>query len=410
MRPVFGRMNELIDIVLEETGHYRRYAFRFRGFVDDLPRRTRGLGIQFDPTRRCWTLPDRQRSLDDLRSVFGTDCLVWHKELPPLVRKSRDSASSGGGGRFYLDSLPRAWQSVYTKTEELLTVRRYSPRTIKSYLAHLRVFCQAHADEQPEGVNEDTLRKYLLTRSKAGRFSESTQNQMLNAIKFWLEQVEGREKAFTDLRPKKRDRLPTVLSVQEVRRLFDAVTNIKHRCILKIIYGGGLRLSEVVNLRVADIHSDRLQIYVYGGKGKKDRYTTLSQKFLVELREYFKEYRPNHWLFEGATGGQYSVRSVQAILRKAVDRSGINPYCTVHTLRHSYATHLLEAGTSLRHIQVLLGHAASKTTEIYTHVTSAERSRIISPLDRLESPPDAYGNHSGFKRAIRLEPIGMHYW
>ncbi|WP_222707012.1 tyrosine-type recombinase/integrase [Neolewinella aurantiaca] len=174
-----------------------------------------------------------------------------------------------------------------------------------------------------------------------------------------------------------------MLSVEEVRRLFGAISNTKHRCILKIIYGGGLRLSEVVNLRIADIHSDRLQIFVNGGKGKKDRYTTLSAKFLTELRQYFREYQPQHWLFEGQTGGQYSKRSVQAILRKAVDKSGVNPLCTVHTLRHSYATHLLESGVSLRHIQELLGHANSSTTEVYTHVSTAEKQGVISPLDRI---------------------------
>jgi len=208
---------------------------------------------------------------------------------------------------------------------------------------------------------------------------------LLNAIKFWLEQVEGREKAFIQLRPKEPKKLPGVLSMEEVSRLFQATENLKHRCILKTIYSGGLRLGELCNLRIQDIHSDRKQIFVHSGKGKKDRYTTLSNSLLVELREYFREYRPSYWLFEGQSGGQYSRRSVQAILRKAVDKSKINAHATVHTLRHSYATHLLESGTSLRHIQDLLGHASSKTTEIYTHLSNEERQQIISPLDRLDN-------------------------
>ena len=125
-------------------------------------------------------------------------------------------------------------------------------------------------------------------------------------------------------------------------------------------------------------------MFVHGGKGKKDRYTTLSKKNLKELRSYYKGYLPKYWLFEGQSGGKYSNRSVQEVLRKAVKVSKINPFCTVHTLRHSYATHLLEAGTSLRHIQVLLGHASSTTTEIYTHVSTTEKQRVISPLDRLD--------------------------
>ena len=173
------------------------------------------------------------------------------------------------------------------------------------------------------------------------------------------------------------------MSIEEVRRLFAAVSNLKHRCILKIVYGGGLRLGEVVNLRLSDIRSDWLQVFINDGKGKKDRYTTLSATFLEELRGYFQEYCPQHWLFEGQSGGQYSKRSVQAILRKAVDKSKVNPLCMVHTLRHSYATHLLESGVSLRHIQELLGQADSKTTERYTHVSTAEKQRITSPLDRI---------------------------
>ncbi|OAV45894.1 hypothetical protein A3850_011415 [Lewinella sp. 4G2] len=276
------------------------------------------------------------------------------------------------------------WNEVVHRTKEQLQVRRYSPSTLKSYLAHLRHFCATYPKKTLADVNDELLRSYLVGRAKGGNFSESTQGQALNALKFWLEQVEGRPKAFIDLRAKKKKSLPTVLSVAEVKRLFEVVDNRKHRCILKIIYGGGLRLSEVCRLRIADIQSDRLQIFVHGGKGKKDRYTTLSARFLVELREYYKEYRPQYWLFEGQSGGQYSKRSVQAILRKAVERSGVNPYCTVHTLRHSYATHLLETGTSLRHIQVLLGHASTRTTEIYTHVSNKERRQVISPLDRLE--------------------------
>ena len=269
--------------------------------------------------------------------------------------------------------------------EEHLRVRRYSWRTIKSYLSHLRLFFAAHREVVPDDVDLPLIKRYIIERTERGNYANSTQNQLLNAIKFWMEHVEGREKSFIELRPRKEKRLPKVLSVDEVRRLLAAVENLKHRCILMIIYGGGLRLSEVCNLRIADIHSDRMQIFIHGGKGKKDRYTTLSHRALAELREYFKEYRPQYWLFEGQTGGQYSPRSVQMILRRAVDRSGVNPFATVHTLRHSYATHLMENGVSLRHIQDLMGHESSLTTEIYTHVSAKEKRRIVSPLDQPEA-------------------------
>ena len=146
-----------------------------------------------------------------------------------------------------------------------------------------------------------------------------------------------------------------------------------------------------MNLQLSDIQPDRMQVFVRDAKGGKDRYTTLSRKVLVHLRDYYRAFRPDYWLFEGQDGGQYSKRSVQTILKRAVRESGVNPSCTVHTLRHSYATHLLESGVSLRHIQELLGHASSKTTEIYTHISSAERVRVASPFDDLEEEagPDA---------------------
>jgi integrase len=188
-----------------------------------------------------------------------------------------------------------------------------------------------------------------------------------------LEQVEGRERTYINLRPKKKKQLPNVLGVEEVVRLLNAVDKLKHPCILKAIHSGGLRLSELTNLRLADIPSDRMQIFGHDGKCEKDRYTTLSKGLLLDLRTCFLEYKPDYWLFDGHTGGQYPVRTVSAILKNAVKRSGVHPYPTVHTLSHRYATHLSEQGTSLQHIQELLGHASSTTTEIYTHMSTAEK-------------------------------------
>ena len=186
-----------------------------------------------------------------------------------------------------------------------------------------------------------------------------------------------------DIRARKAESLPGVFSQEEVGRLFKAVTNLKHRSILMTIYSAGLRVSEVVNLRKADILTDLGKLFIRSGKGKKDRYTLLSEKLKPLLEEYLKEYKPSYWLFEGQDHGQYSVRSVQQILRDAVRVSGVNPYATVHTLRHSFATHLLENGTDLRYIQELLGHNNPKTTQIYTHITKRGLDKIRSPLDFL---------------------------
>ncbi|MEO0728646.1 MAG: tyrosine-type recombinase/integrase, partial [Bacteroidota bacterium] len=211
-----------------------------------------------------------------------------------------------------LEFLSEAHREIILRVEEQLMVKRYSWRTIKTYKSHLIGFLLAHPAISLGEVTNEVIRRYIVDRGRSGQYGESTQNQLLNAIKFWLEKVEYQDRVFIDLRPKRQKKLPTVLSVEEVRRLFAVVKNLKHRCILKIIYGGGLRLSEVVNLRLADVHRDRLQIFVHCGKGKKDRYTTLSKSFLVELDKYQAAYQPDYWLFEGQTGGQYSVRSVQA--------------------------------------------------------------------------------------------------
>ncbi len=149
------------------------------------------------------------------------------------------------------------------------------------------------------------------------------------------------------------------------------------------IYSGGLRISELINLKIKDIDSNRMQIRISQSKGKKDRYTLLSKKTLITLRHYFKEYKPKEWLFEGEGGGQYSQKAIQNILKRAVQKTGIKKRITVHTLRHSFATHLLENGTDLRYIQNLLGHSSSKTTEIYTHITNKGFDQISNPLDKL---------------------------
>jgi integrase/recombinase XerD len=178
--------------------------------------------------------------------------------------------------------------------------------------------------------------------------------------------------------------LPSVLSEEEVFRLLKQVDNLKHKTALSIIYSAGLRIGELINLKINDIDSARGQIRILQGKGKKDRVSLLSTNILKMLREYYKEYRPKEWLFEGQFGGQYSQGSIQEVFRQAKKSAGIRKRATVHTLRHSFATHLLERGTDLRYIQELLGHQSSRTTEIYTHVTEKGFKNIISPFDNLD--------------------------
>ena len=231
----------------------------------------------------------------------------------------------------------------------------------------------------------EEINQYHRQMVQCGTYSYSFVNQSINAVKFYFQRVLGRHTM--DLsqveRPEKADRLPMVLSKQEVQKILASTDNLKHRCLLQLLYAGGLRIGEVINLKLTDVQSDRNLLLIRGGKGKKDRTTLLSRKLLESLRSYYKVYRPKVWLFEGQQGGQYSVESTRNVFRAALKKSGVQVKATPHTLRHSFATHLLEQGTNLRYIQSLLGHRNSKTTEIYTHITSHGMESIVSPLDNL---------------------------
>jgi site-specific recombinase XerD len=185
-------------------------------------------------------------------------------------------------------------------------------------------------------------------------------------------------------RPKKDKKLPNVLSEEQVALILKQIQNLKHKCIPYLIYSSGLRRSEVLNIKPTDIDGKRNCIIIRAAKGKKDRVTLPSQKALILLRDYYKRYRPKGWLFEGAGGGQYSTTSLRKIFQRALVKSDIKKDVTLHSLRHSFATHLLERGTDLRYIQALLGHRSSKTTEIYTHVTRKGFENLKSPLDEMD--------------------------
>lgn len=218
---------------------------------------------------------------------------------------------------------------------------------------------------------------------KSKNLSYSAQSQFINAIKFYYEKTLENPKTVYNLpRPKKPKTLPKVMSRKEVFKLLSVISNIKHKAILHIIYSGGLRLGELLNLKIEDIDSDRMLIHIKGGKGKKDRTTILGNTCLLILREYYRSYKPGVWLFESIKKGkQYSAKSVQNIFKTNLKKAGISKPFTVHSLRHSFATHLLEQGVDLRYIQELLGHSSSKTTEIYTHVSTKNLQNIVTPAD-----------------------------
>lgn len=262
-----------------------------------------------------------------------------------------------------------------------LELKRYSNSTVKTYVTFFEKFINHYRDREINGLDERDIRLFLQKLIQQDK-SNSYINQAINAIKFYYELVCGMPNRFYDLeRPRREHKLPMVISKGEVRSLIRETTNLKHRCIAALLYSGGLRRSELINLKIGDIDSKRMIIRVEQSKGKKDRHTLLSQSALEDLRIYFKEYKPRKYLFEGQKREQYTGQSVLKLVRAAAKRAGIKTTVTPHVLRHSFATHLLESGVDLRQIQVLLGHQSSKTTEIYTHVATNSFKSIKNPLD-----------------------------
>jgi integrase/recombinase XerD len=269
--------------------------------------------------------------------------------------------------------------------QNYLEQRRYSKNTIITYLECLRVFTAFHSTKL---LSEITLKDVYLFNTEyilKKNCSSSYQNQVINSIKlFYRSQYKKKLDIEQIERPRREKKLPNVLSKQEVKRIIQAPVNLKHRLMLCLIYACGLRRSELLNLVPREIHSDRNLLIIRQSKGKKDRIVPISNNLIEQLREYYKVYKPNVYLFEGQTPGeQYSDRSLQLVLKSAVKKAKINKPVTLHWLRHSYATHLLESGTDLRYIQELLGHSSSKTTEIYTHVSIRNIQQIRSPFDDL---------------------------
>lgn len=268
---------------------------------------------------------------------------------------------------------------------EMLIQKGYSPNTIKTYLSYMKSFQEEFRERELGSITTQEINKYILNLIRTRDISGSQQNQRINAIKFYYEQVLGRKRMCYNVnRPKKKKRIPLVLSVEEVEQLLKNCNNLKHKCILMALYSGGLRRSELINLKISDIDSQRMLIRIINSKGNKDRNTLLSEKLLKYLREYYRYYKPKNWLFEGRDGGQYSATSIANIFKKALKKAKINRHATPHTLRHSFATHLLEQGIGLLYIKELMGHSSVKTTEIYIHVSSKQLRKIKNPLDDLD--------------------------
>ena len=268
---------------------------------------------------------------------------------------------------------------------EQLVLKGYSPNTIKSYSVEFAQLLYLIKEVPVDSLTPERLRAYILYCLNELKLSENTIHSRLNALKFYFEQVLNQDKIFFDSipRPKKKSQLPEVISKKDIAKIFSCVTNPKHLLMLKLCYGMGLRVSEIVKLKVKNIDSQRMLVHIEAAKGKIDRYVALPTSILDDLRSYYLAMRPKDFLFEGENGGQYSIRSAQLVFQNAKEKAKINKSVGIHGLRHSYATHLLESGTDMVFIQKLLGHKDIKTTEIYARVSTRHIGNIKSPLDDL---------------------------
>lgn len=360
--------------------------------------------IKWSRSQRCWLLPMSREHVDRVCGIMKGRARVEWAELRQYLdekkKKGREPASGGSGRQPFTgkreperkpalrtDAIQPVNRDVLPAVEQELILRGYSGSTRKTYLNELRVFLCAIRSHAAESFTPQRLRDYLQYCLETLKLSENTLHSRINALKFYYEKVLKRDRFFWDIpRPQKPLQLPRLLNENELAALFNALVNRKHKAMLFTAYSSGLRVSEVVNLKLSDIDGKRLQIHVRNAKGKKDRYVNLSPVLLDILREYIRREQPSpkEYLFEsGQSGTAYPVRTVQQIFSNAKQKAGIRKDVGIHSLRHSFATHLLDKGTDIRYIKDLLGHFNIKTTERYLHVSKKALVNIISPFDDL---------------------------
>jgi integrase/recombinase XerD len=274
-----------------------------------------------------------------------------------------------------------------TLREKMLTelqLKGITPRTQKKYLREVGIMAD-YFDKPLDELGEKEVKGYLVHMLETRKLSRGTYRGYVAGIKFLYKTTLNREEVVEKIQyPKAKKTLPVVLDLAEIKAMLSVMENLKHRALLTITYSAGLRVSEAAKLKVTDIDSKRMMVRVQQGKGRKDRYSILSQTALELLRQYWRQYRPKEWLFEGQKERTHiCYTSIRQIFVEAMKRAGITKPVSPHTLRHSFATHLIEAGTSLHHVQLLLGHRSPTTTTVYLHVSKMNLAQVSSPLDSI---------------------------
>jgi integrase/recombinase XerD len=367
----------------DQTIGLKRYYYVTFEFHREIYARFKQLsGAFWDKHERSWAVDRTVLELEELRAAFSGLAELKVIQVPLRSVEERKARLRPID---FLEQLSPTHEGAIDQFATYLRSKRYSSNTLQTYVDALRTFIRFLQPSDLGAVNEQDIIRFNNDYILANDYSSSFQNQVVNAIKLFFRRIYHKQLDL-DLvhRPRREKVLPNVLSKREVKQILESTRNLKHRAMLCLIYACGLRRSELLNLRPIDVDSKRNLLIIRQGKGNKDRVVPIGEKIILLLRDYYIAYRPKKWLFEGQHGGeQYSATSMQKVLKQSLLYAGVKKPVTLHWLRHSYATHLLENGTDLRFIQELLGHKSSKTTEIYTHVSTHSIQKIKSPFDDL---------------------------
>jgi integrase/recombinase XerD len=366
-----------VDLVMvggqERIGLHIPYQKELIAAVKRIP------GATWDGVNRYWHLAAHEDIVKQVREKLGAMAEVDTEGLLDKMRRSRELRAE----RKY-EGLDRSVGEALRDFEQWMRQQRYSPQTIRNYIGHLVSFFRANPGLSHDRVSVADVERYNYEYIIGRNQSSSFQRGMVGAVKLFYSRLHGTAMDIGRLQlPFREKRLPEVLDKEEVKRILLATGNLKHKAMLSLIYACGLRRSELLDLRIRDLDGARKLIHIKLAKGRKDRIVPLTDRLRDLLAEYYRQYRPVDFLFEGEYGGRYGERSIEKVLSNAVQKCRIRKRVTLHTLRHSYATHQLESGTDIRYIQALLGHNSLKTTMIYTHVSSQRIADIKSPFDDL---------------------------
>jgi site-specific recombinase XerD len=372
----------LVDVVGEHSAKVEQRIGVSFGYNEEYITELKKIpGRKWHPNDKRWSFPYNIENTERIINIFKNQKINIDPKLSivisPIKKKSEGEVKQ----------LDETVNNDDRELRQLMRLKNYSSKTIKSYTSCIRAFFQFYHNCNPRELSAGEIKSYLLYLIEKKNCTSGTINQYINALRFLYVEVYKAPFVIGEIpRPRKESKLPGVFNEEEVLNLFESVKNLKHRVMLMMTYAGGLRVSELVNLRIEDIDVQRRSIHIRAGKGMKDRCIPLAETIIKPLHIYWQAYNlgVRGWLFPGGKPGYHlSIRSIQAVFERAIQSARITKHVSMHTLRHSYATHSNERGYDIRHLQKLLGHKSIKTTEIYTHISNTEIAKVKSPLDFL---------------------------